>query len=51
MFNIVVAPVPNDSRPLYRWQVALDELFATGIALTEDAAWRQARAAAGESAA
>ena len=51
MFKIAVARVPNDSRPLYRWQVAHEELVASGIALTEDAAWGQARMAAGESSA
>ena len=48
MFNIIVAPEPNDSRPLYRWQVAGVELLATGIALTEEGAWRQAQQAVEE---
>lgn len=48
MFNIFVAPEPNESRPIYRWHVAGEELLASGIALTEEGAWRQARAAAAE---
>ena len=52
MYRIIVAPEPNDSRPLYRWRVAGLQLIATGIALTEEGAWRQAqRAAAGRTAA
>jgi hypothetical protein len=51
MYNIFVAPEPNDSRAIYRWHVAAEELLATGIALTEEGAWAQARAAAEESAA
>lgn len=51
MYNIVVAPEPNESREIYRWKVAGEELLATGIALTEEAAWRLALAAAEETAA
>ena len=46
MCHIVVASEPNESRPLYRWRVSGPRLFATGIALTQEEAWRQARLAA-----
>ena len=46
MYRIVVAPEPNESRPLYRWRVAGPQLIATGIALSEEEAWRQAQLAA-----
>ncbi len=44
MHKIIVAPEPNDSRPLYRWRVSGLRLLATGIALTEEGVWRQAYA-------
>jgi hypothetical protein len=49
MFNITVAPEPNDSRPLYRWYVGAEEMLAAGIALTEEGAWRQAQEAIDQS--
>jgi hypothetical protein len=51
MPHIIVVPEPNESRPLYRWRVAGPRLLATGIALTEEEAWRQARLATEERAA
>ena len=45
MCHIVVASEPNEFRPLYRWRVYGQQLFATGIALTQEEAWRQARLA------
>ena len=44
MHRIVVASEPYEHRPLYRWQVSGLQLIAAGIALTEDGAWRQAKA-------
>lgn len=46
MYHIIVASEPSEFRPLHRWRVAGPRLLATGIALTEDEAWRQARLAA-----
>jgi hypothetical protein len=52
VYRIIIAPEPNESRPLFRWRVWGSELVATGIALSENEALRQARlAAAGRAAA
>jgi hypothetical protein len=46
MHKIVVASEPYEHRALYRWQVSGLQVIAAGIALTEDGAWRQAKAVA-----
>jgi hypothetical protein len=51
VYRIIVAPEPNESRPLFRWRLWGSQLVATGIALTEAEALRQARLAAEGSAA
>lgn len=49
--SITVAREDEHEREVWRWSLSGPELQATGIALTEAEAWRQARAAAGEKAA